>query len=93
MDCKHQTQTANSAPGDPVGGLTRGRVPPKETDKMAIKDVGMVLGILAIWFVLARWVFPFFGIPTCMSGACSVDNRPAATDEMPEQTEQGGDSQ
>jgi hypothetical protein len=26
-----------------------------------------------MWITLSRWVLPWFGIPTCMSGRCAVD--------------------
>jgi hypothetical protein len=28
--------------------------------------------IVAIWFVVNRWVLPSLGVPTCMSGGCSA---------------------
>jgi len=34
-------------------------------------DLGIFLGILAAWFVLNRWLLPWLGVPTCMSGACA----------------------
>jgi hypothetical protein len=58
---------------------------------MSMKELGLLLGVLALWFVLARWVLPMLGINTCMSGACSADPRPAASDEFPEPREQGGE--
>ena len=33
-------------------------------------DVLMFAGVVAGWIVLNLWVLPFFGIRTCMSGAC-----------------------
>lgn len=35
-----------------------------------MKDLLLMLGILVIWIGLNRWVLPWFGIPTCMSGGC-----------------------
>jgi|WetSurMetagenome_2_1015567.scaffolds.fasta_scaffold590495_1 hypothetical protein len=35
-----------------------------------MRDVLFMLGVLVIWFGLSRWVLPWFGIPTCMSGGC-----------------------
>lgn len=32
---------------------------------------------LAGWVVLNRWVLPWLGVPTCMSGACAAEPRPA----------------
>jgi hypothetical protein len=30
------------------------------------------LVVLTLWFVLFRWVLPWIGVPTCMSGSCGV---------------------
>jgi len=49
---------------------------------MGLKELGLVLGVLLAWFVLSRWVLPWLGVPTCMSGACAVDSRPTATEEV-----------
>lgn len=32
--------------------------------KTKMKDVLLPLGILALWFVLNRWVLPRMGVPT-----------------------------
>ena len=37
-----------------------------------MKDILIVASILAGWIVLNLWVLPWFGIQTCMSGACRV---------------------
>jgi hypothetical protein len=29
-----------------------------------------VIVVLSVWFVLNRWILPWFGIPTCMGGSC-----------------------
>jgi hypothetical protein len=34
----------------------------------------ILLGTLFLWIVLNRWVLPWFGIRTCMSGGCGVDS-------------------
>jgi hypothetical protein len=39
---------------------------------MGLKDLGIFAGVLAAWFVLSRWVLPWFGVPTCMSGNCGT---------------------
>ena len=28
--------------------------------------------LLVVWFALQLWILPRLGIPTCMSGACSI---------------------
>ncbi len=37
-----------------------------------MKDLLLVLGLVAGWFVLSRWVLPWLGVPTCMSGSCQA---------------------
>jgi len=57
-------------------------------------DVLMYVGILAGWIVLQRWVLPALGVPTCMSGSCSIPpgqsgrdlSRSAATAESSDKT-------
>jgi hypothetical protein len=39
------------------------------------KTTGLLLAFLTAWIVLNRWVLPWFGVPTCMSGGCAVDVR------------------
>jgi hypothetical protein len=68
---------------------------PSTTDEeriMSLKDAGLLLGIFVLWIVLNRWVLPWFGIRTCMSGACGVDARPATTAGFPEEAKPGEDS-
>jgi hypothetical protein len=33
----------------------------------------LLVGIVVAWIVLNRWILPWLGVPTCMSGGCSVD--------------------
>jgi len=58
---------------------------------MGLKELGLVLGVLVAWFVLSRWVLPWLGVPTCMSGACAVDPCPTATQEISEGSKQEGE--
>lgn len=47
-------------------------------------DFGQFLiffAVLAAWFVLNRWVLPWCGISTCMSGSCAVGPRPSKTEK------------
>lgn len=39
---------------------------------MTWKEVLIFSGVFVGWFLLVRWVLPYFGVPTCMSGSCSV---------------------
>ncbi|GAB4128098.1 hypothetical protein [Thermopirellula anaerolimosa] len=36
------------------------------------KEILLFFVIFASWFALNRWVLPWLGIPTCMSGSCST---------------------
>jgi len=45
---------------------------------MTWKEFLIFGGIFIGWFFLVRWVLPYFGVPTCMSGSCSV---PRPTDQ------------
>jgi len=37
-----------------------------------MRDLLLVLGLVAAWVVLSRWVLPWLGVPTCMSGCCQT---------------------
>jgi hypothetical protein len=37
-----------------------------------MKDIMVFVAVIAGWIVLNMWVLPYFGIRTCMSGACRV---------------------
>ncbi len=41
-----------------------------------VKEISLWLGILALWIVLNRWVLPWFGVSTCMSGGCALSRSP-----------------
>ena len=47
---------------------------------MPLKEFLFFAAFLAAWIVLNRWVLPWFGISTCMSGACAVDARRTAVE-------------
>jgi len=38
-----------------------------------MKEFSIMLGVLLLWIALNRWILPWFGIQTCMSGACSTN--------------------
>lgn len=40
---------------------------------MSGKDVLILVAIIGGWIALTRWVLPAMGVPTCCSGACSLD--------------------
>jgi hypothetical protein len=37
-----------------------------------MREFVILLGVILFWIALNRWILPWFGIPTCMSGACAV---------------------
>lgn len=43
---------------------------------MDSQGLGLLLLILVLWFVLNRWVLPWFGVPTCMSCGCAAERDP-----------------
>jgi hypothetical protein len=45
-----------------------------------MKDILVIAAVFATWIALNAWILPWFGIQTCMSGACSriPNNQPAA---------------
>lgn len=59
-----------------------------------MKDILFLVGAFVLWFGLIRWVLPWLGIPTCMSGNCrttccsSWDSAPSQhRDASPRQSE------
>jgi len=50
---------------------------------MSFTDIGLIVAVLAAWIVLNRWVLPFFGVPTCMSGACRPTCYSATEEKAP----------
>lgn len=40
-----------------------------------MRDFALILGFFAFWIVLNRWILPWFGVPTCMSGGCAASCR------------------
>jgi hypothetical protein len=42
-----------------------------------MKTAAIYVGIVVLWIVLNRWILPWFGVRTCMSGACAVDRCPS----------------
>jgi hypothetical protein len=37
-----------------------------------MRDFAIVLGLFVLWIALNRWVLPWFGVQTCMSGGCAT---------------------
>jgi hypothetical protein len=46
-----------------------------------MKEFAIFIGVLALWIVLNRWVLPWFGVPTCMSGGCAAQRAPSCSAE------------
>lgn len=61
----------------------------KERKNMDIYAVIAIFLLLAGWFTLSRWVLPWLGVPTCMSGSCSLTPRP--TEHLRENPRPQGD--
>jgi hypothetical protein len=61
---------------------------PDELEK-AMKDFAILFGVAVLWIALNRWVLPWFGVQTCMSGGCSVQNArsPSAAPMLPNEKE------
>jgi hypothetical protein len=69
---------------------------------MGGKELGLLVGIVLVWFALNRWVLPWFGVATCMSGGCAIDRCPSVRDEdylqrdlpggVPQQGDRPGDT-
>ena len=41
-----------------------------------MKGFALLLGAMLLWIVLNRWILPWCGIRTCMSGGCTADRCP-----------------
>jgi hypothetical protein len=42
-----------------------------------MRDVWIMLAVLVFWIALNRWILPWLGIPTCMSGGCAASACPS----------------
>lgn len=41
-----------------------------------MNDIVEILLIFVGWIILAKYILPALGIPTCMSGQCRVSQKP-----------------
>ena len=41
-----------------------------------MNELSLIFGTLVLWIVLNRWILPWFGISTCMSGNCTTNRYP-----------------
>ena len=49
-----------------------------------MKEALLFISLFVFWIVLNRWILPWFGVPTCMSGGCSSSRAScAATQQSP----------
>lgn len=39
-------------------------------------DLFIFASFFVFWILLNRWLLPWFGVSTCMSGGCAIDRRP-----------------
>ncbi len=52
-----------------------------------MKEFLIFLGVMMLWIVLNRWVLPWFGVPTCMSGGCAARNASSCRTESMNQAD------
>ena len=45
-------------------------------------EILLPLGVLTAWIILQMWVLPYFGIKTCMSGACGPSSTARRANEL-----------
>jgi len=57
---------------------------------MGLKDFGLVVGVFVLWFALNRWVLPWMGISTCMSGGCGGGACRTSREPVQDEIEQEG---
>ena len=58
-----------------------------------MKELLLPIGILVLWIALNRWVLPWFGIRTCMSGGCTASGCPSCGPEPWKHTDKDVDEQ
>jgi hypothetical protein len=46
-----------------------------------MKEFLIFVGVIVFWIVLNRWVLPWFGVQTCMSGGCAAQKTPSCCAE------------
>ncbi len=54
-----------------------------------MKGFMLLAGAVVLWIVLNRWVLPWFGIHTCMSGGCTTECCPTWNHTDKDGLEQG----
>jgi len=52
-----------------------------------LKEFLLFVAIVAAWIVLNRWVLPWFGVATCMSGACAAAKEAARNEPVGKEEE------
>ena len=40
-----------------------------------MKSIFILIGIVAVWYILNRWILPRFGVETWLSGSCDLPVR------------------
>jgi len=51
-----------------------------------MKTLLILVGVVAVWYILNRWILPRFGVETWLSGACDLPVR--EVEESKEETEE-----
>ena len=53
----------------------------KERKSMDYSTFIAIVLVFSAWFILSRWILPWFGVPTCMGGGCSAPPRTTSSDK------------
>jgi hypothetical protein len=89
QDIEDRTQNIN--PNGTVPSLLKRKLghsrKNQEKKSMDISALATVFFVLVTWIVLGRWVLPWFGVPTCMGGSCSLGPPPTVEQPVERATE------
>lgn len=47
-----------------------------------LNDILALVGFVALWYALMRFILPALGVPTCMSGACQPREKQTGRDAL-----------
>ena len=64
----------------------------REEYAMTSTDLAIVFAVMGLWIVLNRWVLPWFGIQTCMSGCCGGGSCRTEPKEPPDEPDSEGEA-
>ncbi len=55
-----------------------------------MKTTALFLGTVLLWIALNRWILPWFGVCTCMSGGCTAESFPSCGSTPPNDGDKDG---